>query len=89
MAIRFAASAGRHGISQERARYVVEHCCRAIYEVGDSEGRVLFVGPDDQGVPLEVLGVELDSGDLLVFHVMKMQQKYLEEYRKEMECREP
>jgi hypothetical protein len=88
MAIRFTASAARHGISQRRATYVVEHCCRIIYEVGDSQGRALFLGPDGQGVSLEVFGVELDSGSLLVFHVMKMQRKYLEDYRREMGCRE-
>lgn len=30
----------------------------------------LYVGPDERGVVLEVIAVELDSGDLLVIHVM-------------------
>lgn len=30
----------------------------------------LYVGPDERGVALEVIAVELDSGDLLVIHAM-------------------
>jgi hypothetical protein len=29
-----------------------------------------YVGPDDRGVELEVIAVELDNGDLLVLHAM-------------------
>jgi hypothetical protein len=29
-----------------------------------------YVGPDDRGLELEVIAVELDGGDLLVIHAM-------------------
>jgi len=29
-----------------------------------------YVGPDERGLELEVIAVELDSGDLLVIHAM-------------------
>jgi hypothetical protein len=42
--------------------------------------------PDPGGVPLEVIGVELAGGDLLVIHVMKLRRKYRDDYAKVMEC---
>ena len=82
MAIRFTKSASRHGISRERARYVVEHCPLPAYSEGPVEGEVkaLFLWSDRNGVPLEVGAIEFGSGDLLVVHAMRMRRKYLKEY---------
>jgi hypothetical protein len=78
VAIRFRRSASRHGISEQRARYVIEHCPSPAYYVGSSaEGdKALFLWTDQNGVPLEVLAIELPVGDLLVFHAMRMRRKY-------------
>jgi hypothetical protein len=38
--------------------------------------RILFLGPDGHGVPLEVVAIELDNGDLVVIHAMRMRRKY-------------
>lgn len=89
MAIRFARSAIRHGISQTRARHVVENCRCPLYsaEIGD-EDLVILLGPDLNGVPLEVMGVELADGHLLVVHAMKLRPKYRDDYKRVMECRD-
>jgi hypothetical protein len=42
----------------------------------DEDQLVLVLGPDDRGVPLEVVAVELRDGDLLVIHAMRMRAKY-------------
>jgi hypothetical protein len=90
MAIEFWPSASKHGISYERARYVVESCMCPLYppdpDPGD-EDLVVFLGPDDRGVPLEVAAIELENGDLLVIHAMRMRQKYAAEYARVMSCR--
>jgi len=87
MAIRFSRSASQHGVSHERSRYVVEHCTCPLYprDPGD-EDLVVFLGPDDHGIALEVIGVELAEGNLLVIHAMKVRRRYLEDYARVMEC---
>jgi hypothetical protein len=90
MSIEFWPSASRHGISHERARYVVETCVCPFYppdpDPGD-EDLVVFLGPDNGGVPLEVVAVELANGDLLVIHAMRLRDRYAAEYEKVMRCR--
>lgn len=89
MPIRFAPSAGRHGISPERARYVVEHCPAPLYSPEpDEEDLVIFLEPDEQGVPLEVIGIELATGDLLVIHAMRLRSKYRDAFEQVMEWHE-
>jgi len=39
------------------------------------EDRLVFLGPDPNGVMLEVMAIEIDQG-LLIIHAMKMRQKY-------------
>lgn len=42
--------------------------------------------PDNRGVPLEVLAIELSDGDLLVIHAMRMRSKCLDDYERVMQC---
>lgn len=80
MAIRFTPSAHRHGISDDRARYVIENCPSPSY-AEDSRGhgdKLIFLWADRDGVPLEVGAVEVAPGDLLVIHVMKMRKEWTE-----------
>ena len=80
MPFRFARSAHRHGISHQRAVYVIEHC-GLPYEGLEKDGdAVLFLGDDWNGVPLEIGAIELDDGDLLVIHAMKLRRKYRGRY---------
>lgn len=86
MGIRFTRAARKHRIERERIRYVMEHCGlvgRQPPPIGgrvDSAVRLVFLGDDAAGVPLEVLAIELQSGDLLVIHAMPLRQKYWREY---------
>ena len=87
MAIRFTQSATQHGVGHERSRYVVEHCACPLYPPNaDEEDLVVFLGPDRHGVALEVIGVELADGDVLVIHAMKLRRRYLDDYARVMEC---
>ena len=87
MAIRFHPSATRHSIAHDRSRYVVEHCACPIYPPdNDGADRILFLGPDPKGVPLEVVGIELIDGDLLVIHAMRLRTTYLQDYARVMRC---
>jgi len=89
MAIRCSHSASRHGVSNQRARYVVEHCvCPLSPSDPDEEDLIVFFGPDSNGVPLEVIGVELADEDLLVIHAMKLRRRYRDHYARVMECQE-
>jgi hypothetical protein len=87
MAIRFSRSASRHGVSIGRARYVVEHCACPLYPSDpDDEDLIVFLGPDSNGVALEVIGIQLADGDLLVIHAMKLRRAYRGDYARVMEC---
>ncbi len=88
MAVDFHPSASKHGISQERIKHVIENCACPLYsEDPDEEALVIFLGPDQRDVPLEVIGIELEGGDLLVIHAMKMRGKYKKAYEMVMGCR--
>jgi hypothetical protein len=85
--VRFSRSAARHGIARDRSRYVVEHCPCPLYSADpDDVDLIVFLGPDVRGVPLEVIGVELSDGVLLVIHAMRLRASYLGEYAKVMRC---
>jgi hypothetical protein len=93
-AIRFANSATRHRITRVRSRYVVEHCGQAfsVQSAVDPKWeaeRLLFLGDDMNGTPLEVMGIELDDGALLVIHAMKLRPQYRERYRAAIPYRLP
>ncbi|MFH1475328.1 MAG: hypothetical protein ABIG85_05655 [Chloroflexota bacterium] len=90
MAIEFWPSVSKHGISHERVRFVIENCPCPVY-APDADPRnedlVFFLGPDNRGVPLEVMAVERANGDVLVIHAMRMREKYAADYAKVMACR--
>ena len=81
-------SATRHRVSRERSAHVVEHCglCfreRIPFDDDDPtwrDERVLFFGPDLEGVELEVVAVEVDEEEFLVIHAMKLRERYLAAY---------
>ena len=87
MAIWFGRSSLRHGISEDRARYVVENCPSPRYTHVDESERdfVLFLWHDWNGVPLEVVAMDLASGDLVVVHAMKMRKSYEADYTEILE----
>jgi hypothetical protein len=48
---------------------------------------VLFLGPDQYGVPLEVVAFEQEDGEFVVVHAMTMRTKYSGQYAWVMRCR--
>lgn len=83
MTIRWARSATRHRISRRRSRYVIEHAglrFRIPPPGGEGDDRLLYLGDDEAGVSLEVMAVELESGELYVVHAMPLRKKYRSQY---------
>jgi hypothetical protein len=42
--------------------------------------RLIYLGDDAAGAPIEVMAVELAAGELLVIHAMPLRQKYRVQY---------
>jgi hypothetical protein len=78
-------SARRHGIGDDRMRYVVMTCPCPL-EHPERPGQVMYLGPDQHGVPLEVVAFEADSGALTIIHAMRLRPGYRERYEEVMRC---
>jgi len=79
--ISWSRSATKHRISRERSLHIVRHAgaCRRDYGYPDEwEGdpRFLFLGPDLEGMPLEVVGVAPEDGSLVIIHAMPLRERY-------------
>lgn len=80
MHIRWAESAGKHRISRARSVHVVRTAETIIRQPASDDSpleddRIVFLGPDPNGVMLEVVAVEIEHG-LLIIHAMKMRPQY-------------
>lgn len=82
MLFTFARSAARHGISQERAVYVIEHCPIPLQSLDDSDLRdvLFFLGFDAKGVPLEVAALERDPDELMIIHAMPLRKRLISDF---------
>lgn len=84
--LRWARSATRHRIARDRSRHVIEHAGLRFEQPppagapADAEARLVYLGDDADGVPLEVMAVELEEGSLLVIHAMPLRERYREQY---------
>jgi hypothetical protein len=92
--VRFAHSAFRHGITEAQVRHIVDRYGPAdIIELESNPDTMglLYVGDDPRGVPLEVIGVdiELEGGihELLIIHAMSLRPRYQREYQRIMQER--
>lgn len=56
-------------------RHVVRTCPSPL-EHPDNTGQVMYLGPDQNGVPLEVVAFEADSGELIVIHAMRLRRGF-------------
>jgi len=90
--LRWARSATRHRISRKRIRHAIENCVLVIekdpppsHPTG-SDKRFVFLGDDEEGVPLEVIAVEPASGSLFVIHAMKLRQRFKNDYEEVGSC---
>jgi hypothetical protein len=77
------ASARRHGISDERMLHVVRACPLPLLHPSRA-GQLIYLGPDQHGVPLEVCAFEDDAGELTIFHAMRMRPGYRAAYEEVM-----
>jgi hypothetical protein len=68
--IEFTTASRKHRIGRTHVRYVL--ATQEPEEITTNRGEQgwLYVGPDDRGLILEVIAVELEGGDLLVIHAM-------------------
>jgi hypothetical protein len=84
--VRFARSATKHRISKESIRYVIAQCGLRFKESPPGGGaevrdlRLVYLGDDVEGHPLEVIAVEVSGDDLLVIHAMALRDKYQAQY---------
>lgn len=80
MQYEFHPAAAKHGISQERAIYVIEHPQRVNYLPGEEpelSDVTQFLGFDPGGMALEVGVIELADDRYLVIHVLKCRENLL------------
>jgi hypothetical protein len=86
------AAARRHRIARADARFVIEHCGLVFTQPAPAgspvpDDRLIYLGDDPAGRPLEVVAVEVDPGSgsdghqhLRVIHAMKLRTKYRSHY---------
>ena len=71
--VRFTQSARRHRIGRARALHVIATVEPTVVEAdGEIRERLVWIGPDDRGLELEVVGL-VEPEYLLVIHVMPHQ----------------
>jgi hypothetical protein len=83
--ISWARSATKHRISRERSLHVVRHAgvCRHESEYSGewyADPRFLFLGPDMEGVPLEIIAVAPEDGSLIIIHAMPLRERWQGRY---------
>ena len=80
----------RHGIARHAARFVVEQCGLVYIQPAPPGSAVpdpllVFLGDEEEGRPVEVIGVEMEpdtNGEdhLRVIHAMALREKYRARY---------
>jgi len=80
-----------HGIARHSARFVVEHCGLVYIQPAPPHSAVpdpllVFLGDDEEGRAVEVIGVEMEvdaNGEdhLRVIHAMALREKYRGQYK--------
>lgn len=73
-------SALKHGVTVERIRHAIRTCGHSL-ENPRSGSQLLFLGPDHNGNPLEVIGLVDADGALMVLHAMPLRRAYRELYQ--------
>jgi len=64
-------------------RHVVETCPLRL-EHPEMTGQVIFLAFDQHGVPLEVVALEADDGQLTIIHAMKLRPGYQDAFEEVM-----
>ena len=71
-------AARKHGVPDDDIRHAVEQALVG-YALEQGEGeprRTLLLGPDRAGNLLEIVVLELDDGDRIAIHAMRMRPSY-------------
>jgi hypothetical protein len=71
-------AARKHGIADDDIHHAVKQAVAGYaLEQGDGEPRrTLLLGPDRAGNLLEIVVLELDDGDRIAIHAMRMRPSY-------------
>lgn len=90
MRLSWTAAARRHRIAPPDTRFVVEHCGLVFLQPAPAGSPVpddglVYLGDDASGRPLEVVGVDLETGPggeqhLRVIHAIELRDKYRSQY---------
>lgn len=70
MRIEFTTASRKHRVGRAHVRYVMATQEPQVTVTARGSLGWKYVGPDDRGVELEVIAVELENGDVLVIHAM-------------------
>ncbi|WP_375001929.1 hypothetical protein [Aeromicrobium sp. CTD01-1L150] len=70
MRVKFAQSTRKHRIAKGRAFYVIDNNEPVTRINTRGEVEYEWVGTDERGLELEVVGAQIDDDLILVFHVM-------------------
>ncbi len=87
----------RHGITRYAARFVVEHCGLVYIQPAPPDSavpdrRLVFLGDDEEGRAIEVIGVEMEADangedHLRVIHAMALREKCRRQYEEDKRWR--
>ena len=62
---------------------MIANCPLPLYEPNpidpDQARKVVFLAPDQRGIPLEVAALDFEDG-LMVIHAMRLRRRYLAQY---------
>lgn len=84
--VRWARSASRHRVPRRSIRFAMARCRLRFVEdppdraAGEAADRILVLGDDEKGEPIEVMGVEDEDGTFLVIHAMSLRDEYRPDY---------
>ncbi len=77
--LRIHESALKHGTTREDISHAYDLVRYETVLDEDAEPpKLLIIGPDSAGNPLELIGCELENGDVLIWHAMACRKQYLE-----------
>jgi hypothetical protein len=75
-----------------RTRHVLENCLAILEEDPPTEHatavdlRLVFLGEDQRGIPIEVIAVETGRDLLTVIHAMELRSRYRSTYEEVRRC---
>ncbi len=77
--LRIHESAMKHGCTREDISHAYDlSLWETVLDENADPPKLLVVGPDSAGNPFELIGGELDNGDVLIWHAMAGRTQYLD-----------